>query len=84
MAGRTKDRFAVLRHDAAVRSVAGNSFVEADIEDVAELLRQRDELLAACEAVEAHLVTTFPPYPPELSPFDKVRVALDMAKGQSS
>jgi hypothetical protein len=33
-------------------------------------------LVEAAQAVEAHLVTTFPPYPDGGSPFDKLRAAL--------
>jgi hypothetical protein len=36
-------------------------------------------LQAAAKAVEAHLVSTFPPYPAGESPFDKLRAAIRSA-----
>lgn len=42
------------------------------------------DLLAACEAVDNHLKTTFPPYAPGESPFDLVRAALATGSGRST
>lgn len=42
----------------------------------AHLMAASKELLEACQAIEAHLKTTFPPYPEGENPFDKVRAAI--------
>jgi hypothetical protein len=45
----------------------------------ARLIAAAPGLLAACESMLAHLVTTFPPYPPGESPHDKIRAAVSKA-----
>lgn len=42
------------------------------------------DALAACEAVDAHLKTAFPPYALGESPYDLIRAVLTKAKGLST
>ena len=63
---------------AAIESKSAS--LEAALESRERLEARVAELEEACQAVAAHLVTTFPPYPPGQGPWDKVRAALKAAK----
>lgn len=74
--------YTAARGENCVRACAGIPDAELEGLDVAGLRRERLLLLAACVAVNDHLCKTFPPYPNGKSPYDKVREALSVARGE--
>ena len=75
------DRNWETHHEACMNAIyeacgLTNGDVPAAVRVIEGLRKQRDALLVACLAVQAHLSTTFPPYPPGDSPYDKVRAAI--------